>query len=291
MGQGNIRIHDRKRGRYRCRACGHTFSARCGTMLEGLRKPSELIIIVVTRLSYGCPIQAIVQTFGLDERTVAAWRDRAGQHGKQVHQALVQQGHLDLQQGPPDEIRVKGRALIAWMGLAIMVPTRLWLGGVVSLKRDTSLADRLMRQVRACSQALGALLVATDGWKAYPRSIQRAFREKVKQTVGRGRACLQVWPQLCIATVIKRTEKKRVVEVTRKMTLGSLAQASHLLQASRGGTMLNTAFIERFNGTMRERLATLTRKCRHAAHRLGCSHGTWWIILAVLSKPISAGFW
>jgi transposase-like protein/IS1 family transposase len=294
MGQGNIRVHDRKRGRYRCRVCGHTFSARRGTMLDGLRKPTELIVIVVTLLAYGCPIQAIVVAFGLDERTVAAWRDRAGQHGKQVHQALVQQGHLDLQQVQADEIRVKGRTMIAWMGLAIMVSTRLWLGGVVSLKRDTSLADRLMRQVRACSQAMCALLVATDGWNAYPRSIQRAFREKVKRTVGRGRACLQVWPQLCIATVIKRTAKKRVVEVTRKMTLGTLAQASHLLQASRGGTMLNTAFIERFNGTMRERLATLTRKCRHAAHRLvaletgmyliGCTYNFCWPVRTVLPK-------
>src|SRR5213083_339726 len=35
-----------------------------------------------------------------------------------------------------------------------------------------------------------------------------------------------------------------------------------------GGQMLNTSYIERFNGTMRERLATLTRKCRHAAQRL-----------------------
>ncbi len=30
-------------------------------MFEGLRKPMELITIVVTRLSYGCPVQAIVQ--------------------------------------------------------------------------------------------------------------------------------------------------------------------------------------------------------------------------------------
>ncbi len=281
-----MRIHDRKRRRYRCRACGHTFSARRGTMLEGLRKPTEVIIIVVTLLAYGCPIQAVVQAFGLDERTVAAWRDRAGQQSKQVHQALVQHGQLDLQHVQADEIRVKGRAMIAWMGLAIMVSTRLWLGGVVSLKRDTALADRLMRQVRACSQASCAVLVATDGWNAYPRSIQRAFRDKVKRAVGRGRACLQVWSQLCIATVIKRTQKKRVVEVTRKMTLGTLAQASSLLRASQGGTMLNTAFIERFNGTMRERLATLTRKCRHAAHRLkaleagmdliGCTYNFCW---------------
>ena len=52
------------------------------------------------------------------------------------------------------------------------------------------------------------------------------------------------------------------------MTLGTLEQADKLLQASMGGSVLNTAFIERFNGTMRERLAPLTRKCRHAAHRL-----------------------
>ena len=45
-------------------------------MLEGLRKPTELIVIVVTRLSYGCPVQAIVKAFGPDERTVASWRDR-----------------------------------------------------------------------------------------------------------------------------------------------------------------------------------------------------------------------
>lgn len=168
----------------------------------------------------------------------------------------------------PMRIRVKGRKMIVWMGLAMMVSTRLWLGGVVSLTRDRSLADRLMQQVHACAQPLRALLLCTDGWSAYPGSIKRAFRCKVKETAGRGRACLRMWSHLCIATVIKRTEKKRVVEVTRKMTLGTLEQASKLVQASLGGTVLNTAFIERFNGTLRERLAALTRKCRHGAQRL-----------------------
>ena len=237
-------------------------------MLEGLRKPSDVIVIVVTLLAYGCPIQAIVHAYGLDERTVASWRDRAGKQCQNVHHALIEQGRLDLVHVQADEIRVKGRAMIAWMGLTMMVSTRLWLGGVVSLTRDSALADRMMRQVRACSQAACALLVSTDGWAAYPNSIMRAFREKVKETAGRGRACLRVWPQLCIATVIKRTEKKRVVEITRRMTHGLLASAEQLLAQSQGGTALNTAFIERLNGTMRERLASLTRKCRHAAHHL-----------------------
>jgi hypothetical protein len=64
-------------------------------MFEGLRKPIELIVIVVTWLSYGCPVQAIVQAFELDERTVAEWRDRAGKHCQQVHEAIVEQGKLD----------------------------------------------------------------------------------------------------------------------------------------------------------------------------------------------------
>jgi transposase-like protein len=53
-------------GRNRCKTCGKTFSAQAGTMFEGLRKPKTLIVIVVTLLAYGCPIQAIVQAFGLD---------------------------------------------------------------------------------------------------------------------------------------------------------------------------------------------------------------------------------
>ena len=79
---------------------------------------------------------------------------------------------------------------------------------------------------------------------------------------------MQIWPDLHIGTVIKRTEKKRVVEVTRKMSHGSQEQAERLLHHSTGGSVLNTAFIERLNGTMRERLATLTRKCRHGARQI-----------------------
>ena len=68
--------------------------------------------------------------------------------------------------------------------------------------------------------------------------------------------------------MIKRTQNKRVVEITRRMTHGLLAQAEKLLMQSQGGSVLNTAFIERLNGTFRERLASLTRKSRHAARRL-----------------------
>src|SRR3989442_11391399 len=105
IGQGNIVIHGRKRPRYRCKECGKTFSAQAGTMFAGLRKPTELVVVVVTLLAYGCPIQAIVHAYGLDERTVASWRDRAGQHCEKLHQALMEQGNLDLVHVQADGIR------------------------------------------------------------------------------------------------------------------------------------------------------------------------------------------
>jgi hypothetical protein len=42
--------------------------------------------------------------------------------------------------------------------------------------------------------------------------------------------------------------------------------------------VLNTAFIERLNGTMRQRLASLTRKCRHGARRLAALASGMWLL-------------
>src|SRR5258707_5988634 len=98
-----------------------------------------------------------------------AFRDRAGKQCQRVHQAIVEQGQLDLVHVQADEIRVKARSTVAWMILSMMVSTRLWLGGVVSCTRDTSLADRLLQHVRALSQAACPLLVCTDRVAAYVR--------------------------------------------------------------------------------------------------------------------------
>ena len=59
-------------------------------MLEGLRTPVELVLVVVTLVCYGCPTQAIVHAFDLDERTVADWQQRAGKHCQRTHEAVVE---------------------------------------------------------------------------------------------------------------------------------------------------------------------------------------------------------
>jgi IS1 family transposase len=214
-------------------------------------------------------MQAIVHAFDLDERTIAEWQKRAGKHCEKVHHAIVEQGNVKSQHIQADEIRARARKMIIWMAFAIDVTTRLWMAGAVSMNRDRKLIDNLFQRVRACCQFVqGGLLVCTDGFAAYKNSIMRAFREKVKKQGGPGRCCLEVWADLCIATVIKRTEKKHVVEVKRKLTRGIAEKAQALLALDKGCKEFNTSFIERLNGTFRERLASLTRKCRHAAARL-----------------------
>jgi hypothetical protein len=233
---------------------------------------------VISLLSWGCPTQAIVHTYELDERTVADWQQRAGLHCEKVHQDQIEQGKLDPKQAQADEMRIKARGMILWMAMAMVVPTRLWVAGAVSKTRDSNLIDYLMLQVRKCCKSLCPLLICTDGFAAYPKSIMRAFREKVKRTPGRGRCCLEIWPDLQIGTVIKRTVNKRLKEVIRQVTYGTIEQAQKLLSLSRGGSMLNTSYIERLNATFRERLASLTRKCRHAVSKEATLHAGMYLI-------------
>jgi len=271
-GQGNIVIHQNNRPRYKCKTCGKTFSARVGTALEGIRSSEEDYVKVITLLAHGTPTQAIVHAFRMDERTVAKWREHAGIHCELVHKDKIEGGILDLIHVQADEIWVKMKGTVVWVALAIMVSTRLWIAVEVSKKRDSDLTDNLMRQVRRCARSLCAILICTDGFAAYPKSIIKAFRTKVKDTPGPGASKKVVWPRLYIATVIKHTAKRRVTEVIRRMSYGQWRKAKKLIKASKGGKKVNTSFIERFNGTIRERFAPLTRKCRYAAAKITTVH-------------------
>jgi transposase-like protein len=77
-GEGHVVIHSQKERHYRCKRCGQTFCESRGTALYRVHKPKWLVLAVVTLLAYGCPVQAIVAAFDLDERTVARWQKESG---------------------------------------------------------------------------------------------------------------------------------------------------------------------------------------------------------------------
>jgi len=82
VGKGNIVIHSQKERRYKCTECGKTFVETKDTPFYRLKKPKDIVVIVITLLTYGCPLQAIVAAFGFDERTVVDWWKKAGNHSK-----------------------------------------------------------------------------------------------------------------------------------------------------------------------------------------------------------------
>lgn len=257
VGYGNIGIKGQKDRRYCCKTCGVSFSETKGTPFYGLKKQHDLFLIVVDLLANGCPPQAIVAAFGLDERTVFAWQQKAGQHCQQVHQELVE-APRDLVQVQADEIRVKfAKRLIVWMAMAIQVHTRLWLGGELSPRRDQKLINALAARVKSCAH-FGAILLVTDGLISYVKAWKDAFRTPV-YTGKRGRPCLLAWPEVVIGQVIKRHRARRLVEVEARLVAGSKEQQEAL---SLPEQKLHSSYIERINATFRARLHGLVRRSR-----------------------------
>src|SRR5207245_4049615 len=237
-GMVNLGIHSQKEQRFICHACHKTFSARTGTVFYRLRTSAETVVLVVTLLAHGCPVQAIVAAFGFDERTVADWWARSGRQGQAVQEHLVEQPR-DLGQVQADEIRVKKQGGIVWMALAMMVKTRLWLGGEVSEPRDMPLIRRLIARVKRCA-ARRPLLVCPDGLVSSIRAIRETFRDPVPTGKG-GRPRLRPWRHVLIAQVVKRSERPRVVDTGRRIAAGTPARVETLRHRSQGDGVINTA--------------------------------------------------
>ena len=269
VGKGNIGVHSHKERRYKCHVCGKTFSETKGTVLYRLRTARDVVVLVVTLLAHGCPVQAIVVAFGLDERTVLDWQARAGQHCQRVHEHLVEQPR-DLGQVQADEIRAKIQGGILWMAMAMQVQTRLWLGGVLSTARDMNLIVTLMQKVRH-SALRRPLLFCVDGCAAYVGAIRRVFREPVPNRK-RGRPPLRPWDGIFIAQVVKQYAHKHVVAVTRRIVQGTQAHIDALLQQTQGGGLINTAYIERLNATFRSCITALIRRGRALARQTTTLH-------------------
>jgi len=268
LGEGNIGIHSRKRQRYWCKVCQKAFSARAGTPFYRRRTDEETITRVVTLVDHGCPIPAVEAAFGFQAQTVREWMQASGRHSEAVHQALVVQPR-ELVQVQADEIRVKTQQGVVWMAMALMVSTRLWLGGVVSPSRDRDLITRLVAIVAACA-AFGPLLFVSDGLSTYVDAVRRAFRTRQGGTGGRPR--LSVWPELAIAQVVKQYAGRAVSGTVHRLVHGSTRLFLTLLWSTPGCEVLNTAYIERLNATFRERLACLGRRSRRLARRLATLH-------------------
>ena len=150
---------------------------------------------------------------------------------------------------------------------AMEVRSRLWLGSVISQHRDGQLIGGLLIRVRACGPVEKILLV-TDGLSSYKSQALKVFREAL-HTGKVGRPRLVLGTGVMIARVIKRYQRRRVVEVMRRVVAGSEAEVISRVIATQRSMLglINTAYIERLQATFRGRLAPLVRRTRAGAHK------------------------
>ena len=201
---------------------------------------------------------------GFDERTVAAWEARAGHQGQAVQEPLVEQPR-DLGHVPADASRVKTQGGSVWMALAMRVKTRLWLAGAIRAHRDMPLSRQLIERGRRWA-ARRPRLCCTEGCVAYIRAIRETLRE-AQRTGAQGRPRRRPWRNGCVAQVVQRYAQRRVVAVERRLVEGTPARVETLRRRAPGDGVINTAYLERLNATLRERLASLTRRGRALARR------------------------
>lgn len=301
VGQGNIVIHSQKEQRYRCKTCRKTFVSTQGTPFYRLHKDQNIFVLVVTLLCHGCPLQAIVAAFGLDERTVSRWQKDSGKHCQEVHEHIVCKGQVDLKHVQADEMWIKMVGKKVWMALAMAVPSRLWLGGQISPRRDLYLITRLVQIVRSCAQRLD-ILVCVDGLSSYVTAFLRVFRNPV-HTGRPGRPRLVLQKGLLLGQVVKKYAQKHVIGITRRVVQGTAKAISAVLRATKAGLDINTAYIERLNATFRAALACLVRRGRALAHQeqtliagmylVGCAYNFCWFhkSLRLLAPPKADHKW
>jgi len=264
-----IGVHDRSEQLYKCHDCGSTFSANKGTVFAGLHYPVWVVVLVLTLLAYGCPPAAIVVAFRIDERTLRDWQAKAGEQGKRVQAQIVCNGRVELGQVQADELRVKTQQGTAWIATAMSVFPRLFVWAEVSPHRNKQLVRRLMDKVaQAARSTVAPILVAVDGFAAYPKALRAALHTKL-HTGKQGRPKHIPWPHVHIVQVVKSRQGRQLKQVQRRLVQGAWHMVYALIAMSQvGAGTINTAYIERLNATLRARMPTLVRRTRSLARSL-----------------------
>ena len=130
---------------------------------------------------------------------------------------------------------------------------------------------------------LGPLLLLIDDHLPYPNAILRVFgliRHRRRQR-GRGRRKhpdLKAPPGLLVGVVEKvRNATGKLLRVRTRALFGGKKKIQRLIRRLKIGRQINTAHVERLNGTMRSQQAKLTRRTRSASRRSAALQWSLWL--------------
>ena len=144
--------------------------------------------------------------------------------------------------------------------------------------RDFQMACQLVAEVGWCLQASGASLplplFLMDDHRPYPGALLQVFgvvkhRRRRRQRGRRKKPGLKAPPGLLAGVVQKvRDGAGRVVKVRRRALFGTLRQITERLAELGLGRVINTAHLERLNGTARGQQCRLSRRTRQSTKQI-----------------------
>lgn len=286
ISQGNITHRswtgkDKQIERLRCCVCGKEFSEREGTLMAYTKLPEEKIIRLTKCQRWGVCDEGTADICDVDIKTVQRFQGvavpRAEEHQHQVVRDVEVKG-VQL-----DEAHSKLRpGKVEWIHTALAMGS-LFILAVEFGPRSAETAACMIAQVMACVR--GIPLFLTDGWQAYPKALVqvlgRVYRPRRKGKVGRKPKPRLVAPDnLYYAQVVKnRDSAGHVVDVSTRVVFGGPRRFFKQLWINGLGTTIQTAFMERWYGTLRGRVAALRRRTRCLSWSVERHRGRVWLMV------------
>jgi IS1 family transposase len=136
---------------------------------------------------------------------------------------------------------------------------------VVPGKRTAKNVGKLVDDFKKRTDGRIMNLITSDDYKPYKKAILKAYGKKTTPAHtgkrGRPKGSRRVPAKgLKYATVHKRRRKGRVVKIELRVVFGTKSDIQAAIEASAVSKTVNTAFVERHNGTDRNRNARKVRK-------------------------------
>ena len=281
LGLNNLRANGHPSGspwrQFHCTACDGYFPEHHGTIFHGKQVAVELIVRVLACLAEGLGIRATARVFEVDPKTVLHWLVEAAEHLRafsayflcEVHVKQVQLDELyavlravkdgDLSE---DEAIERLECTPSWVWTAMDPESKLLV--VIDVgTRTQAMAQRVVHQVVQVLAPGCVPLFLTDGFRAYMTALLAHFGswihpERRQATGPMPKPRWMPLPQLCYAQVVKSYRRRRLVSVKHCVVCGTWLVIEQVLATC--GWTINTAFVERLNLDIRQRVAAVGRR-------------------------------
>jgi transposase-like protein/IS1 family transposase len=281
LGLGNLRANGHPSGgpwrQFYCTSCKGYFPEHHGTIFHGKQVAVELLVRVLACLAEGLGIRATARVFEVDPNTVLHWLVEAAEQLRAFSSYFLCDLHVEQLQ--LDELYAVLRALKAgeisddeamkrlerspsW-GWTAMDPTSKLLVVVDVGTRTLALAQRVVHQLTQALAPDCVPLFVTDGLKDYATALLSHFGQwmQPERRQATGPLPKPRWmplPALLYAQVVKSYRRRRIVGVKHRVVFGTQLAIAQALATC--GWTINTAFVERLNLDIRQRVAAIGRR-------------------------------